>query len=124
MAERDGRWLARPPSHRPAASRSNRSGSGCGARCGGWCGVPGEQMAVVSHVTPIKLMLRDALAAGDTFMHRLFLDPAGLSIVDYWPDGGIAVRPSTTPPTSPASDSRPHHLARSLTGDSTTSPGH
>jgi len=46
----------------------------------------------VSHVTPIKLILRDALAAGDEFLHRLFLDPAGLSIVDSWSDGGISVR--------------------------------
>ena len=47
---------------------------------------------VVSHVSPIKLILRDALAAGDAFLHRLYLDPAGLSTVDFWPDGGVAVR--------------------------------
>lgn len=52
----------------------------------------GQQIAVVSHVTPIKCLLRDALAAGDAFMYRLYLDPAGLSIVDSWPDGGVAVR--------------------------------
>ncbi|MET7420990.1 bifunctional RNase H/acid phosphatase [Dactylosporangium sp. NPDC005555] len=52
----------------------------------------GQQIAVVSHVTPIKSMLRDALAAGDAFMYRLYLDPAGVSIVDSWPDGGVAVR--------------------------------
>jgi len=53
---------------------------------------PGATVAVVSHVTPIKLLLRDALAASDTFLHRLFLDPTGVSIVDYFADGGIAVR--------------------------------
>ena len=53
---------------------------------------PGQTIAVVSHVSPIKLILRDALAASDALLHRLFLDPAGLSIVDYYPDGGIAVR--------------------------------
>jgi broad specificity phosphatase PhoE/ribonuclease HI len=53
---------------------------------------PEQQIAVVSHVTPIKLILRDALAATDTFLHRLFLDAAGLSIVDSWTDGGVAVR--------------------------------
>ena len=53
---------------------------------------PGETVVVVSHVTPIKLVLRDALAAGDAFLHRLFLDPAGISIVDSWLDGGVAVR--------------------------------
>jgi probable phosphoglycerate mutase len=52
----------------------------------------GGAVVVVSHVTPIKLILRDALAAGDPFLHRLFLDPAGISIVDSWADGGIAVR--------------------------------
>jgi ribonuclease H / adenosylcobalamin/alpha-ribazole phosphatase len=49
-------------------------------------------VVVVSHVSPVKLILRDALAAGDAFLHRLYLDAAGLSTVDYWPDGGIAVR--------------------------------
>ncbi|MFF0154326.1 bifunctional RNase H/acid phosphatase [Micromonospora sp. NPDC005203] len=53
---------------------------------------PGETVVVVSHVSPIKLVLRDALAAGDGFLHRLFLDAAGISVLDMWPDGGIAVR--------------------------------
>ncbi len=53
---------------------------------------PGQTVVVVSHVSPIKLVLRDALAATDAFLHRLFLDPAGISLLDVWPDGGIAVR--------------------------------
>ncbi|GAA3271395.1 MULTISPECIES: histidine phosphatase family protein [Dactylosporangium] len=52
----------------------------------------GQEIAVVSHVTPIKLLLRDALAASDSFLFRLYLDPCGLSLVDSWPDGGVAVR--------------------------------
>jgi ribonuclease H / adenosylcobalamin/alpha-ribazole phosphatase len=52
----------------------------------------GKTVAVVSHVSPIKLILRDALAAGDAFLHRLYLAPAGVSIVDMWPDGGVSVR--------------------------------
>ncbi|HTJ32022.1 MAG TPA: bifunctional RNase H/acid phosphatase [Dactylosporangium sp.] len=52
----------------------------------------GQEIAVVSHVTPIKLLLRDALAASDSFLFRLYLDPAGLSVIDSWPDGGVAVR--------------------------------
>jgi probable phosphoglycerate mutase len=47
---------------------------------------------MVSHVSPIKLILRDALAASDGFLHRLFLDAAGVSTMDIWPDGGVAVR--------------------------------
>jgi probable phosphoglycerate mutase len=53
---------------------------------------PASVVVVVSHVSPIKLILRDALAANDDFLHRLFLDAAGVSTMDVWPDGGIAVR--------------------------------
>ncbi len=35
---------------------------------------PSGTVVVVSHVSPIKLILRDALAASDAFLHRLFLD--------------------------------------------------
>lgn len=52
----------------------------------------GSTTVVVSHVTPIKLVLREALRGGEGFLHRLYLDPAGLSLVDYWPDGSVAVR--------------------------------
>jgi probable phosphoglycerate mutase len=55
-------------------------------------GYPGQTVVVVSHVSPIKLLLRDALGAGDAFLHRMYLSPTGLSIVDSWSDGGIAVR--------------------------------
>jgi ribonuclease H / adenosylcobalamin/alpha-ribazole phosphatase len=53
---------------------------------------PSGTVVVVSHVSPIKLILRDALAASDDFLHRLYLDAAGVSTMDLWPDGGIAVR--------------------------------
>lgn len=53
---------------------------------------PGGVVVVVSHVSPIKLILRDALAASDALLHRLYLDPAGISIVDLYADGGVAVR--------------------------------
>jgi probable phosphoglycerate mutase len=53
---------------------------------------PSGVIVMVSHVSPIKLILRDALAANDAFLHRLFLDAAGVSTMDVWPDGNIAVR--------------------------------
>ena len=53
---------------------------------------PGMTVVLVSHVSPLKLILRDALDAGDGFLHRLFLDAAGVSMMDVWPDGNIAVR--------------------------------
>jgi probable phosphoglycerate mutase len=53
---------------------------------------PDQTVVAVSHVSPIKILLRDALAAGDAFLHRLHLDAAGISVVDSWPDGGVSVR--------------------------------
>jgi probable phosphoglycerate mutase len=53
---------------------------------------PGEVVVVVSHVSPLKVLLRDALGASDAFLYRMILDPGGISIVDSWPDRGVAVR--------------------------------
>ena len=53
---------------------------------------PSSVVVVVSHVSPLKLILRDALVADNAFLHRLFLDPAGVSTIDVWPDGNVAVR--------------------------------
>ena len=53
---------------------------------------PAQTVIAVSHVSPIKLLLRDALAAADAFLYRLHLDAAGISMVDSWPDGGVSVR--------------------------------
>jgi probable phosphoglycerate mutase len=52
---------------------------------------PGAALVVVSHTAPLKLLLRDALSAGPAMLHTLVLDPAGVSVVDVWPDGGVAV---------------------------------
>jgi len=47
---------------------------------------------VVSHVTPIKTLLRLALGAGTSVLYRLHLDLASLSIAEFYPDGGTSVR--------------------------------
>ncbi len=47
---------------------------------------------VVSHVTPIKTLLRLALAAGASILYRLHLDLASLSIAEFYPDDGASVR--------------------------------
>lgn len=47
---------------------------------------------VVSHVTPIKTVLRLALDAGEGILYRLHLDLASLSIAEFYPDGGSSVR--------------------------------
>jgi broad specificity phosphatase PhoE/ribonuclease HI len=47
---------------------------------------------VVSHVTPIKTVLRLALEAGPGILYRLHLDLASLSVAEFYPDGGSSVR--------------------------------
>ena len=47
---------------------------------------------VVSHVTPIKTLLRVALGAGPSVLHRLHLDLASLSIAEFYADDGASVR--------------------------------
>lgn len=47
---------------------------------------------VVSHVTPIKTILRLALDAGEGILYRLHLDLASLSIAEFYGDGGSSVR--------------------------------
>jgi broad specificity phosphatase PhoE/ribonuclease HI len=55
-------------------------------------GYPGRTVVLVSHVTPIKLLLRQALDAAPAMLYRLHLDIAGLSVVDWYPDGAAVVR--------------------------------
>jgi broad specificity phosphatase PhoE len=52
----------------------------------------GESVLVVSHVTPIKTLLRMALDAGPGILYRLHLDLASLSIAEFYPDGVASVR--------------------------------
>jgi broad specificity phosphatase PhoE/ribonuclease HI len=52
----------------------------------------GETVLVVSHVTPIKTVLRLALDAGPGILYRLHLDLASLSIAEFYPDGAASVR--------------------------------
>ncbi|MGH3718512.1 MAG: bifunctional RNase H/acid phosphatase [Pseudonocardiaceae bacterium] len=48
-------------------------------------------LVVVSHVTPIKALLRMALDAGPSVLHRLHLDVASLSVAEFYPDGPATV---------------------------------
>jgi ribonuclease H / adenosylcobalamin/alpha-ribazole phosphatase len=52
----------------------------------------GATVLVVSHVTPIKMLLREALDAGPGILYRLHLDLASLSIAEFYPDGASSVR--------------------------------
>jgi ribonuclease H / adenosylcobalamin/alpha-ribazole phosphatase len=49
-------------------------------------------LIVVSHVTPIKSLLRMALDAGPSLLHRVHLDIASLSAAEFYLDGPALVR--------------------------------
>ena len=53
---------------------------------------PDSTVVVVTHVTPIKLLVCSALEAPSAALFRLHLDTASLSIVDYFADGNVSVR--------------------------------
>jgi probable phosphoglycerate mutase len=53
---------------------------------------PGGTVIVVSHVTPIKVLLCAALAAPTSSVFRMHLDTASVSTVDWYPDRVPLVR--------------------------------
>ncbi|GAA4394709.1 histidine phosphatase family protein [Tsukamurella soli] len=53
---------------------------------------PAQTVLAVSHVTPIKTMLRIALGGTADVLYRMHLDLASVSIVEFYPDGGASVR--------------------------------
>ncbi|OSC41854.1 bifunctional RNase H/acid phosphatase [Mycobacterium decipiens] len=55
-------------------------------------GYEGTTVLVVSHVTPIKMVLQLALDAGAGVLYRLHLDLASLSIAEFYSDGASSVR--------------------------------
>lgn len=88
-----GKWLGdtsiAPPggeSFDVVAQRVRRARTRIIAECGD------ATVLVVSHVTPIKTILRLALDAGPSILYRLHLDLASLSIAEFYPDGGSSVR--------------------------------
>jgi broad specificity phosphatase PhoE/ribonuclease HI len=52
----------------------------------------GETVVLVSHVTPIKVLLTHALDAPLSSIFRIFLDTASISRVDYFANGATSVR--------------------------------
>jgi ribonuclease H / adenosylcobalamin/alpha-ribazole phosphatase len=88
------RWTANPDLAPPGGGESFTSAF---ARVGAWRqravdAHPGETIAVISHVTPIKALLREALDAPAHVLYRIHLDPASLSTVDWFSGGAGVVR--------------------------------
>ena len=54
-------------------------------------GHPDRTVVVVSHVTPIRCVLADALDAADAALWRIRVGPCSLSAVRFWADGNAEV---------------------------------
>lgn len=52
----------------------------------------GRTVVVVSHVTPIKLLVRRALDGPMALIHRMELAPASVTTITWWPDGTPSLR--------------------------------
>jgi probable phosphoglycerate mutase len=52
----------------------------------------GKTVAVVSHVSPIKILVRLALDAPPSALQRMFLGPASISVIDYYSDGPASLQ--------------------------------
>ena len=52
---------------------------------------PGEAVVVVAHVTPIKLLVTDAVGAPVDSLYRMELPPCSLSKVAWFPDGNSSM---------------------------------
>lgn len=53
---------------------------------------PGRTVLLVTHVTPVKTLVRLALGAPPQSLHRMELAPASLSRLAYWADGNASLR--------------------------------
>ena len=51
-----------------------------------------RRVVVVTHVSPIKSLVRDVLQAPEASLYRMHLDTASVSIVDYFADGAASLR--------------------------------
>jgi probable phosphoglycerate mutase len=52
----------------------------------------GESVVLVSHVWPIKALVRLALDAPPVAVHRMYLSAAAISTIDYFADGAVSLR--------------------------------
>jgi ribonuclease H / adenosylcobalamin/alpha-ribazole phosphatase len=52
---------------------------------------PGGTVVVVTHASPVRVVLQEALDAGPAALWRLRVSPGSLSVVRYWQDGGAEV---------------------------------
>lgn len=53
---------------------------------------PGRTVVVASHVTPIKMLVRQALDAPMPVIYKMELAPASITTIQWWPDGTPSLR--------------------------------
>jgi probable phosphoglycerate mutase len=86
-------WLASssvaPPGGEPLDAVARRIRSLEARLLGRWTG---QTVLLVTHVTPVKLLVRDALRAPIESVFRMELAPASLTEVHWWPDGTASMR--------------------------------
>jgi ribonuclease H / adenosylcobalamin/alpha-ribazole phosphatase len=87
------RWLA-DPSVAPPSGESFETVTRrvCRARDRILAQHSGKTVAVVSHVSPIKILVRLALDAPASALQRMFLGPASISVIEYYPDGPVSLQ--------------------------------
>lgn len=86
-------WLGDPSAQPPGGESLEAVHERVGAACRGLLDrYAGRTVVLVSHVTPIKSVLRTALDAGPSVFYRLHLDLASLSLAEFYPDGNASVR--------------------------------
>jgi broad specificity phosphatase PhoE/ribonuclease HI len=88
-----GRWLADPAVAPPGGEslqvtteRVRQAAERIRARHAG------QSVALVSHVWPIKALVRLALGAPPTALHRMYLGAAAISVIDHAADGAPTLR--------------------------------
>jgi len=52
---------------------------------------PGRTVVVVTHTTPARVVVREALDAGPAALWRARISPCAVTAVRYWQDGGVEV---------------------------------
>ncbi|WP_399128197.1 histidine phosphatase family protein [Actinacidiphila sp. ITFR-21] len=86
-------WLASPTAAPPGGESFGAVSERVAlARDGLLAAHAGRTVLLVSHVTPIKTLVRLALGAPDEALFRMHLDPAALSAVAYFGDGRTSLR--------------------------------
>jgi broad specificity phosphatase PhoE/ribonuclease HI len=86
-------WLADPAVAPPGGESFADADRRVSAALAGLCErYPAARLLVVSHVTPIKLLVRQALEAPMSSLYRMHLELCSLTTIDWYADGPAVVR--------------------------------